>query len=1226
MDSDEELSTTEVEQEAVTVNVNSCSNRCGKTFGEDGSSCSCSATCGYSGDCCSDVVTSCAAASQEPYPGALSIGGGSQLYVQKVSPRVWFGNSSRATVNPVTFAPVDRTIAGLTLHKTLRGAPTYCELKTTADGSGYAVGAAYDSPSSYDMEAKCGASSLRLPLGTPSPVVTRYNLPYNSGGYTLDLGATTGRFAVLGRATLNVPGTGQRCMVMEVSGRWQLQRSAINVDCTAIVYDLTASPTHGGLTMTPMATGDGGNQTVDLGDSTDRACFLTGVRESDDDKTQCQILERNDSWYLETKAGYCYARCVTFPSTWPPPAVVRGIGPRRAGVPADYEIKGTGSTAAGGYMNLYKSPDGTYDKPVMIVGGFNPKEDNGTRSTFFNLAPLLMKLSQMGGDIWYVKYSGAADIRVAAFETANAMNRAYHGTGTGFPYGARRKPFALGLSQGGLVLRVALASWEQGIYYSPRTGYASDPVAGYPGAISVNGVGPTLMPIPNFINKNLRGGLLTGPNDFYAANTEYPQGLWLAPASMMMTIGSPHDGANVPQSVQLAVNDIVNQIEEQREDFPFRFLEVESMDFSDALGQLGMIRSTPARQMAIVHGTESCTRSVTEWCASLGAYVPNSFYTEVHGYAGQVCPVDNSARTAFTADVNNRGPLQHFFAQEFWRGWVGYKDGRFGWPRSLKKVGFSNGSFSPQGCANTAGVTEGRTKCLKPLAPVTGPFGLVFHPEGAQPGDALFTTSVAYGEVRAHSNGLAGLCDRNIHIRLGAADGELDPGDTHSLGLDENQDIMGNTKIGPLPQVISSFSARSFVSPMFVPTKSALMCMPAAGMQSCQMVAGTATGQRDHIGCDTACRGVNREARMFDNVFSNPTNKNGSHTDLDPALAKIVLAYAYDFLIADGDSRFSPSNPFVGTGPVPAGEAGDCSETDPSSSGSNNGWQYCTLSCGKQGLKSCSGGTWGACLPFNNSGCSCGNGVCDPGEDCPYCTDCAPGGVCRCELGECCGDGTCQAEEQSLYSQGPNVSCYEDCTCNQNYVCDTRNERGDWCPYDCYCGDGVCMAADGETNENCPSDCRSGGGGSCFLAGTQVTMADGSIRSIEDIRIGDFVMSYDETTHRTVASRVIDTIVHETRGDKTLVINGTIRSTVNHPFYSDGKWVLAKDLTPGDRLLALAQSAPAGEVSPLVSTVVGVDVVPGRATVYNLEVEGTHTYFAEGVLVHNAPRHEAISE
>src|SRR6185312_13559701 len=76
---------------------------------------------------------------------------------------------------------------------------------------------------------------------------------------------------------------------------------------------------------------------------------------------------------------------------------------------------------------------------------------------------------------------------------------------------------------------------------------------------------------------------------------------------------------------------------------------------------------------------------------------------------------------------------------------------------------------------------------------------------------------------------------------------------------------------------------------------------------------------------------------------------------------------------------------------------------------------------------------------------------------------------------------------------------------------------------------------------------------SCFVAGTQVTMADGSTKAIEDIKVGEKILTYDEVRNRQVISPVVD-VFHHTEKDSDLYTmtldNGThITSNDVHPFF-----------------------------------------------------------------------------
>lgn len=138
----------------------------------------------------------------------------------------------------------------------------------------------------------------------------------------------------------------------------------------------------------------------------------------------------------------------------------------------------------------------------------------------------------------------------------------------------------------------------------------------------------------------------------------------------------------------------------------------------------------------------------------------------------------------------------------------------------------------------------------------------------------------------------------------------------------------------------------------------------------------------------------------------------------------------------------------------------------------------------------------------------------------------------------------------------------------------------------------------------------------CFVAGTDVLLADGSSKPIEDIETDDEVMAYNPETDQTEKRRVVRTMVHENKPVYDVVIDGDswVTATEEHPFMVVGKgWTTAIDLEKGDLLLR-----PDGSTT----AVVAVRDAGRTATVYNFEVEGLHDYYVRGgqnwVLVHNS--------
>ncbi|WP_434795064.1 RHS repeat-associated core domain-containing protein [Streptomyces albidoflavus] len=172
-------------------------------------------------------------------------------------------------------------------------------------------------------------------------------------------------------------------------------------------------------------------------------------------------------------------------------------------------------------------------------------------------------------------------------------------------------------------------------------------------------------------------------------------------------------------------------------------------------------------------------------------------------------------------------------------------------------------------------------------------------------------------------------------------------------------------------------------------------------------------------------------------------------------------------------------------------------------------------------------------------------------------------------------------------------------------------------------------------------------GGSCpinktdnsFTPGTAVMMADGTTKPIEDVAIGDTVLTTDPETGETSPQKVtatitgkgtkhlVDITLHTTdpeseaeteSGTKSAGGKGpaptTLTATDGHPFWVPqlDTWIDAADLNTGQYLQTSA------------GTRIQITAITQRttqATVHNLTVAGTHTYYVVAgtapVLVHN---------
>ena len=140
--------------------------------------------------------------------------------------------------------------------------------------------------------------------------------------------------------------------------------------------------------------------------------------------------------------------------------------------------------------------------------------------------------------------------------------------------------------------------------------------------------------------------------------------------------------------------------------------------------------------------------------------------------------------------------------------------------------------------------------------------------------------------------------------------------------------------------------------------------------------------------------------------------------------------------------------------------------------------------------------------------------------------------------------------------------------------------------------------------------------GVCFVEGTQVETSEG-MQSIEDIRVGDWVLSRGEDTGELLLKRVTNTFVTPAQQVLELEVEDedgnteTFGVTSEHPFWVKARgWVGAGKLLPGDEIF----TSSGGWLR-----VAGSTWLSGRQTVYNIEVEDTHTYFVGefGAWVHN---------
>nr|WP_243088382.1 RHS repeat-associated core domain-containing protein [Streptomyces sp. 891-h] len=144
-----------------------------------------------------------------------------------------------------------------------------------------------------------------------------------------------------------------------------------------------------------------------------------------------------------------------------------------------------------------------------------------------------------------------------------------------------------------------------------------------------------------------------------------------------------------------------------------------------------------------------------------------------------------------------------------------------------------------------------------------------------------------------------------------------------------------------------------------------------------------------------------------------------------------------------------------------------------------------------------------------------------------------------------------------------------------------------------------------------------------FVPDTEVLLADGTRKDIEEVEVGDKLTVTDPKTGKTSNREVVGTI--HTEDDKDFVDltvttekgDTSVVATTTHPFWSPSKdaWVDAGDLTPGTTL----RTADGSDAK-----VTKTHRFTKQQRTHDLTVAGVHTYYvlagATPVLVHNCNR------
>lgn len=118
----------------------------------------------------------------------------------------------------------------------------------------------------------------------------------------------------------------------------------------------------------------------------------------------------------------------------------------------------------------------------------------------------------------------------------------------------------------------------------------------------------------------------------------------------------------------------------------------------------------------------------------------------------------------------------------------------------------------------------------------------------------------------------------------------------------------------------------------------------------------------------------------------------------------------------------------------------------------------------------------------------------------------------------------------------------------------------------------------------------------CFTGNTKISMYDGSIKKIKDIKEGDLVLSFDENTNKICSGRVKKKYLNGLKPfevwnrlilyDKDLNGN-TVTCTNNHKFYTKSGFIKSGDLNIGDSVYVYNRSISRNQKSILLGMLLG---------------------------------------
>ena len=139
----------------------------------------------------------------------------------------------------------------------------------------------------------------------------------------------------------------------------------------------------------------------------------------------------------------------------------------------------------------------------------------------------------------------------------------------------------------------------------------------------------------------------------------------------------------------------------------------------------------------------------------------------------------------------------------------------------------------------------------------------------------------------------------------------------------------------------------------------------------------------------------------------------------------------------------------------------------------------------------------------------------------------------------------------------------------------------------------------------------------CFVAGSKVLTLRGLV-NIEDIKVGDYVITYNEETGRNEVHKVTEVFIHEKVQDQVTVAfkdGSKVEMNMYHPLYTEEGWKSLSGYN-GYETLKVGDKVKAEEGYKEI-TEIKVDLSKEPVDMYTINVEGADNFYVNGTLAHD---------